>query len=181
MTRRALRRRHRDWLWAWRPGASWSGASPRQREVAARWTELPNLRSAPEYCPTEPDEAHLGQYLAGALWFHWVGCGRLSEGRRWLEQAVRLDVEGTAGEQSRLKALWVLGYVAILQGDTVPALAALQECRRRPSGRRIPRRWPTRAPHRVSGPGYGRHAACGDAAAVRAAAVPKSANSTATS
>ncbi len=43
---------------------------------------------------------------------------------------MRLDAEGTAGEQSRLKALWVLGYVAVLQGDTVHALAALQECRR---------------------------------------------------
>ncbi len=42
---------------------------------------------------------------------------------------MQLDAEDTANDQSRLKALWVLGYVAILQGDTVPALAALQECR----------------------------------------------------
>ncbi|MGI5395951.1 ATP-binding protein [Streptomyces sp. CA-251251] len=125
-----LRRRHRDWYVGLATWCELEWFSPRQREVAVRVdAELPNLRSALEHCLTEPDEAHLGQYLAGALWFHWVGCGRLSEGRRWLEQAVRLDAEGTAGEQSRLKALWVLGYVAILQGDTVPALAALQECR----------------------------------------------------
>src|SRR5690606_15896212 len=60
-----------------------------------------------------------------SLWFYWVGCGRLSEGRHWLEQAARLD---SGHERSRLKALWVLGHVAILQGDTGPALAALQEC-----------------------------------------------------
>ncbi|MEU3899251.1 regulator [Streptomyces sp. NPDC045251] len=125
-----LRRRHRDWFVGLATWCELEWFSPRQLEVAARVeAELPNLREALEHSLTEPDDAHLGQYLAGALWFHWVGCGRLSEGRRWLEQAVRLDAEGTAGEQSRLKALWVLGYVAVLQGDTAHALAALQECR----------------------------------------------------
>lgn len=125
-----LRRRHRDWYVGLATWCELEWFSPRQRQVAARVdAELPNLRSALEHCLADPDEAHLGQYLAGALWFHWVGCGRLSEGRHWLEQAVRLDAERTAGEQSRLKALWVLAYVAILQGDMVPALAALQECR----------------------------------------------------
>lgn len=125
-----LRRRHRDWYLGLATWCELDWFSPRQGEVAARVeAELPNLRGALEYCLTEPDETHLGQYLAGSLWFYWAGCGRLSEGRHWLEQAVQLDAEDTANDQSRLKALWVLGYVAILQGDTVPALAALQECR----------------------------------------------------
>ncbi|MFD4560700.1 ATP-binding protein [Streptomyces sp. NPDC058469] len=125
-----LRRRHRDWYLGLATWCELDWFSPRQGEVAARVeAELPNLRGALEYCLTEPDETHLGQYLAGSLWFYWAGCGRLSEGRHWLEQAVQLDAENTANDQSRLKALWVLGYVAILQGDTVPALAALQECR----------------------------------------------------
>ncbi|MFI9244292.1 ATP-binding protein [Streptomyces sp. NPDC053086] len=122
-----LRRRHRDWYLGLATWCELEWFSPRQREVAARVdTELPNLRTALEFCLTEPDEAHLGQYLAGSLWFCWVGCGRLSEGRRWLERSLELD---SAYEQSRLKALWVLGYVAILQGDTVPALRALRACR----------------------------------------------------
>ncbi|WP_262062289.1 ATP-binding protein [Streptomyces sp. STR69] len=122
-----LRRRHRDWYLGLATWCELDWFSPRQGEVAARVeAELPNLRGALEYCLNEPDETHLGQYLAGSLWFYWAGCGRLSEGRHWLEQAVQLDSEN---DQSRLKALWVLGYVAILQGDTVPALAALQECR----------------------------------------------------
>lgn len=128
-----LRRRHRDWYMGLATWCELDWFSPRQNEVAARVeTELPNLRRALEYCLTEPDEAHLGQYLAGSLWFYWAGCGRLSEGRRWLERSVertRGPVPRTAGRRSRLKALWVLGYVAILQGDSVPALAALQECR----------------------------------------------------
>jgi len=122
-----LRRRHRDWYMGLATWCELDWFSPRQGEVAARVdSELPNLRRALEHCLTEPGEAHLGQYLAGTLWFFWVGCGRLSEGRHWLQRSVELDSER---DQSRLKALWVLGYVAILQGDAVPALGALQECR----------------------------------------------------
>ncbi|MFJ5777955.1 ATP-binding protein [Streptomyces sp. NPDC093094] len=126
-----LRRRHRDWYLGLATWCELEWFSPRQDEVAARVdTELTNLRLALEFSLSDPDEAHLGQYLAGALWFYWAGCGRLSEGRRWLERGVELPpAEETAQEQSRLKALWVLGYVAILQGDAVAALAALHECR----------------------------------------------------
>ncbi|MCH0564699.1 MULTISPECIES: AAA family ATPase [unclassified Streptomyces] len=125
-----LRSRHRDWYVGLATWCELDWFSPRQAEVAARVeTELPNLRSALEHCLSDPGEAHLGQYLAGSLWFVWVGCGRLPEGRYWLERSVGLEAERTANEQSRLKALWVLGYVAILQGDTVPALAALTACR----------------------------------------------------
>ncbi|WP_081238381.1 ATP-binding protein [Streptomyces viridosporus] len=121
-------RRHRDWYVGLATWCELDWFSPRQSEIAARVeAELPNLRRALELALTEPEEAYLGQFLAGSLWFYWVGCGRLSEGRHWLERAARLD---SGHEQPRLKALWVLGYVAILQGDTVAALAALQECRR---------------------------------------------------
>ncbi|MGW7404345.1 ATP-binding protein [Streptomyces sp. NPDC054833] len=122
-----LRRRHRDWYMGLATWCELDWFSPRQAEVAARVeAELPNLRIALEHCLSGSDDAHLGQYLAGSLWFYWVGCGQLSEGRRWLERSVELESDY---EQSRLKALWVLAHVAILQGDPVPALAALHECR----------------------------------------------------
>ncbi|MFG2308302.1 ATP-binding protein [Streptomyces sp. NPDC048566] len=122
-----LRRRHRDWYMGLATWCELDWFSPRQAEVAARVeAELPNLRRALEFSLAEPDGAHLGQYLAGALWFCWVGCGRLAEGRHWLERSVELDGDR---DQSRLKALWVLGYVAVLQGDSVSALSALHECR----------------------------------------------------
>ncbi|MER6288768.1 ATP-binding protein [Streptomyces sviceus] len=122
-----LRRRHRDWYVGLATWCELGWFSPRQNEVAARIeAELPNLRCALEYCLTAPDGAELGRHLAGSLWFCWVGCGRLSEGRHWLERSIELE---PGHEHARLKALWVLGYVAILQGDTVPALAALEECR----------------------------------------------------
>ncbi|MFD9412184.1 ATP-binding protein [Streptomyces sp. NPDC059989] len=126
-----LRRRHRDWYVGLATWCELEWFSPRQEEVAALVeAELPNLRLALECCLDEPDEVHLGQYLAGTLWFYWAGCGRLTEGRHWLDRALEAADQGAAGyEDSRLKALWVLGYVAALQGDAVASMRALYECR----------------------------------------------------
>lgn len=136
-----LRRRHRDWYMGLVTWCELDWFSPRQAEVAVRVeTELPNLRCALEYSLGEPDEAHLGQYLAGALWFYWVGCGRISEGRHWLERSVELDGDR---DQSRLKALWVLGYVAVLQGTRCPRCPRSRSAARRRSAARTPSRSPT--------------------------------------
>ncbi|GGV82585.1 hypothetical protein GCM10015535_24340 [Streptomyces gelaticus] len=122
-----LRRRHRDWYLGLATWCELDWFSPRQAEVAARAeSELPNLRRAMECSLESPGEAHLAQYLAGTLWFLWVGCGRLSEGRHWLDHVLEED---TPYDSSRLKALWVLGHVAVLQGDPIGAVSALQECR----------------------------------------------------
>ncbi|MEU9983687.1 NACHT domain-containing protein [Streptomyces sp. NPDC050856] len=121
-----LRRRHRDWHvgLATAYEADWFGA--RQAEVAAcADSALPDLRAALELCLAEPDQAHLAQYLAGTLWFHWVGCGRLAEGRHWLDRALAVE---SGHDTARLKALWVLAHVAILQGDAVAAVSALHAC-----------------------------------------------------
>ncbi|MFG2891505.1 ATP-binding protein [Streptomyces sp. NPDC048248] len=122
-----MRRRHRDWYLGLATWCELDWFSPRQAVIAARIeSELPNLRVALEQSLESELDAHLGQYLAGTLWFYWVGCGRLSEGRHWLERALELH---SGHDEARLKALWVLGYVAVLQGDTVGAMGALQECR----------------------------------------------------
>ncbi|WP_179080097.1 ATP-binding protein [Streptomyces rectiverticillatus] len=126
---RRMRRRHRDWYMGLATWCELDWFSPRQAEVAARvGAELPNLRVALEYSLEEAGEARIGQYLAATLWFCWVGCGRLAEGRHWLERALEVTPE-RAHEETRLKALWVLGYVAVLQGDPASALTALGECR----------------------------------------------------
>ncbi|RCH67146.1 regulator [Streptomyces sp. SDr-06] len=122
-----LHRRHRDWYLGLATWCELDWFSPRQAEVAVRVeSELANLRAAMEFSLGCPEDTHLAQHLAGTLWFYWAGCGRLAEGRHWLAQV--LDVE-SEHDRSRLKALWVLGYVAVLQGDAVAAIAALQECR----------------------------------------------------
>lgn len=121
-----LRRRHRDWYLGLATWCELDWFSSRQAEIAARIdAELPNLRVALEQSLESATDTHLGQYLAGTLWFYWVGCGRLSEGRHWLDRALELESDH---DDARLKALWVTGYVAVLQGDTVGALGALQEC-----------------------------------------------------
>lgn len=122
-----LRRRHRDWYLGLATWCELDWFSPRQAEIAARIeAELPNLRVALEQSMQSPGDSHLGQYLAGTLWFYWVACGRLAEGRHWLDRALELESEH---DDARMKALWVAGYVAVLQGDTVAALGTLQECR----------------------------------------------------
>ncbi|MEV2245950.1 AAA family ATPase [Streptomyces sp. NPDC049970] len=122
-----LRRRHRDWYLGLATWCELDWFGPRQAEAAARIDcELPNLRRAMECSMESPDEVHLAQYLAGTLWFYWVGCGRLSEGRHWLDHVLE---EESPYDHARLKALWVLGYVAVLQGDAVGAVSALHECR----------------------------------------------------
>ncbi|ROQ31167.1 putative ATPase [Streptomyces sp. PanSC19] len=121
-----MRRRHRDWYMGLATWCELEWFSPRQPEVAARTAAaLPNLRAALDVCLELPEDAHLAQHLAGTLWFAWVGCGRLSEGRHWLERALALE---SGHEEARLKALWVLGYVTVLQGDGTAAVAALHEC-----------------------------------------------------
>ncbi|MFJ4123597.1 ATP-binding protein [[Kitasatospora] papulosa] len=122
-----LRRRHRDWYLGLATWCELDWFGPRQAEAAARIdSELPNLRRAMECSMENPEEVHLAQYLAGTLWFYWAGCGRLAEGRHWLDHVLEED---SPYDHSRLKALWVLGYVAVLQGDPVGAVSALQECR----------------------------------------------------
>ncbi|WP_328316457.1 ATP-binding protein [Streptomyces sp. NBC_00388] len=122
-----LGRRHRDWFVGLATWCELDWFSARQTGIAARVdSELANLRGALEFSLDHPGDAHLAQYLAGTLWFYWAGCGRLAEGRHWLDHV--LEAEG-GREGARLKSLWVLGYVAVLQGDPVAAVAALQECR----------------------------------------------------
>ncbi|MFJ3585680.1 ATP-binding protein [Streptomyces sp. NPDC090127] len=130
-----MRRRHRDWYMGLATWCELEWFSPRQAEVAVCVdAALPNLRAALELCLEEPDEAHLAQQLAGTLWFAWVGCGRLAEGRHWLDRALAsgpVHPDHTDHTSARLKALWVLGYVAILQGDGTAGVAALHECGKR--------------------------------------------------
>ncbi|MFC8830887.1 ATP-binding protein [Streptomyces sp. NPDC057137] len=132
-----MRRRHRDWYMGLATWCELDWFSPRQAEIAAcADSALPDLRAAIELCLETEGEAYLGRHLAGTLWFYWAGCGRLTEGRHWLDRVLApaarhdespKDRDGHDG--SRLKALWVLGYVAILQGDNTAAVRALYECR----------------------------------------------------
>ncbi len=122
-----LRRRHRDWYLGLATLCELDWFGPGRAEVATRIDRnLRNLRLALEFGLERASDPHIGQYLAGSLWFFWVGCGRLSEGRHWLDRALR---QPSGNDEARAKALRVLGHIALAQGDTAAAVAALEECR----------------------------------------------------
>ncbi|MFK4225863.1 ATP-binding protein [Streptomyces sp. NPDC019890] len=124
---RVLRYRHRDWYQQLVNRAEADWLSPRQETWLARLqSEHANLRTALDFCLTEPGQAQAGLEIAASLWFHWLCSGFLGEGRHWLGRALALAPQDTV---ARGKALWVDGWLSVLRGDTASALPQLEECR----------------------------------------------------
>lgn len=120
-----FRRRHRDHYLrlAERSDESWFGP-----DQLAWWdrlqSEQPNLWTALDFCLSTSGEVGLGVHMAGALCFYWNACGHLRDGRFWLGRALDADERPT---QARVKALWVIGYVAMTQGDNTAAMGYFDE------------------------------------------------------
>ncbi len=126
-TEPVLRRRHRDYYLelAERGNTEWFG--PTQPEVAARTRcEHANLRAALEFSLTTLGESHNGLRLAAALYFYWLGCGFVAEGRHWLDRALTRDAEPS---RTRATALWINAHLTAVQGDLPAATAMVDECR----------------------------------------------------
>jgi non-specific serine/threonine protein kinase len=122
-----IRLRHRDYYLSLSVGleATWFG--PYQVEWLARLrAEHSNVESALEYCLSAPEEAHAGLRMAEGLWFYWIVCGFLRDGRYWLERALELNAEAGSG---RVAALIAVGYIATRQGDLDSAVELLEEAR----------------------------------------------------
>ena len=75
--------------------------------------DYPNMRAALEWLLDSGDDGR-SLRLAGALRSFWFRRGYLSEGRRWLDQALATPAEPTS---ARAKALAAAGLLASLQGD----------------------------------------------------------------
>ncbi|ETK32301.1 ATP-binding protein [Microbispora sp. ATCC PTA-5024] len=122
----ALRRRHRDYYLqlAERSEHSWSG--PRQVHWYTRMRqEHDNIRVALEYCLSTQGEERIGLELLSSLWFMWVACGFVREGRHYLERALAASPQAS---KERCKALWVLSYIRSGQGDVSGAIEAAEQC-----------------------------------------------------
>lgn len=121
-----VRRRHRDWCLHLLDTAAGAWTGERQLEWATTlMLERPNLRSALEWCLSEPGEANTAQHMAGAPWF-WLALGHFAEGRVWLDRALALD------DSPGIERSWALAttaYLAVCQGDTavVPDLVRQAE------------------------------------------------------
>lgn len=121
-----LRRRHRDYYLARAEQAEAEWLGPRQREWS-RWFrgQGPNLWAALDFCCTEPGEHEAGLRLAGVLWFYWVACGCVRDGRYWLDRVLALP-GGASPERAR--ALWVDCWIGGVQGDLPRFERSAQEC-----------------------------------------------------
>jgi len=125
--RASLRQRHRDYYLhlTKRVEADWM--SPRQLEWLTRLRcEHDNLRAALEFCFSGPGSAQAALGLAAGLGRYWLVRSGLTEGRYWLDRALQLEAEPSTATAS---ALWVNGWLAILQGDTSDGLRLLQRSR----------------------------------------------------
>ena len=126
---RVVRRRFRDhYLRVARRGEeAWFG--PDQAGWFLRMSlEHANVRAALEASLGELGDPDIALDLAGTLWFFWVGAGHLAEGRHYLGQAQAASTRAAA-DPIHTKALWVGGYIAVLQGDIPAAVAMLERCR----------------------------------------------------
>ncbi|MFI6322063.1 ATP-binding protein [Nonomuraea sp. NPDC050556] len=121
-----MRHRHLEYYLslAERSEDAWSG--PRQIYWFVRMRqEHDNVRVALEHSLRTPGESLLALKLLSSLWFMWVCCGFVREGRLYLERALHAN-QGVSKE--RCKALWVLSYVRSAQGDSAGALQAAEQC-----------------------------------------------------
>src|SRR6266540_348873 len=77
------------------------------------------MRAVLGWTQTEPSAAEVGLRLAAALWWFWYIRGHWSEGRRWLEAALR----SCAPDETATRA-WALLGSAVLSGHEASLAAA---------------------------------------------------------
>ncbi|WP_030437612.1 ATP-binding protein [Actinoplanes subtropicus] len=121
-----LPRRHRDWYLRMVARANAEGISDRSAYWMSRLArERANLRTAMEFCLSEPGEAEAALRLAVTLPGHyWSAWGLLGEGRRWLDRALTLAPAPTA---LRAKALLINSHLAVWLGEHAEAARLLTE------------------------------------------------------
>jgi len=121
-----VRRRHRDHYIRRAEGVISRWCGPDQaRDLAQLRSDHSNLIAALAFSADTPGEAVAGARLASLLRYHWIAGGFLTYGRRWLE---RLLAQLDAQAPQRGEALWVVSWVALIQGDRAEARAYLVEC-----------------------------------------------------
>jgi non-specific serine/threonine protein kinase len=86
--------------------------------------EHANLRAALEFCTTHPDQTRTGLEITAALWHYWIRSCTHTEGRYWLDRALRLAPEPST---QRARALGVSGWLALMQADMTTARSLLEQ------------------------------------------------------
>ncbi|GAA2585916.1 LuxR family transcriptional regulator [Dactylosporangium fulvum] len=120
-----LQARHRVYISGFveRACQAWySSAEPEWRERIR--ANLPNIRSALDYCISDPEHANAGLRIAQSLWYGWRVNGMVGEGRRWLQRM--LEVAPTK-DRGRTLAVLADAALALFQGDDAGAVRRLAE------------------------------------------------------
>jgi predicted ATPase/predicted Ser/Thr protein kinase len=119
-----LRGRHVEWYLALAEEAEPELLGPAQAAWVRRLeADAANLRAAMGWS-LESGEVESGLRIAGAMIRFWSVRGHMSEGRRWLEQAL----EGTGiAPAVRAKAVYAAGYAALGQGDYSEGIRRFEE------------------------------------------------------
>ncbi|MBF6208972.1 MULTISPECIES: ATP-binding protein [Nocardia] len=121
-----LRDRHRDYYLAFAEqiAGQWNGPG-QETGLALLRADRGNLGGALEWATSTPSSSREALLLVTALRYHWCADGFLGSGRRWIDRALRIAADSDAG---RISALWVAGWVMVLQGDLDAAESVLDEC-----------------------------------------------------
>jgi predicted ATPase/DNA-binding CsgD family transcriptional regulator len=110
-----LERRHRNGMMrrAQEMLAQWCG--PHQEALISR-TRLDHASyvAAIQWSATTPGEQQVGLQLSGRLRYHWLSGGLLAEGRMRIEA---LLAAATEPSPARAECVWVVTWIALLQGD----------------------------------------------------------------
>ncbi|MEU9832876.1 LuxR C-terminal-related transcriptional regulator [Streptosporangium sp. NPDC048047] len=124
--RERLRRRHLD---------HYSGLARRSKDAGRHGDQLrmwirvrrdwPNLRAALDLCAEDVALREIGLMTAASLWYLWVACGMLREGRHHLERLLALP---GPWDDARAWGTLTLVYIAEARGDLELARSLLEEC-----------------------------------------------------
>jgi len=120
------RERHLEWFHALALRAETELTGPDQTAWLDRLArEHDNLRAAMEWCSAQPARADDLLSLTAALWRFWLVRGHWSEGRAWLDRALRPT--GDRHTLTRARALAAAGHLATEEADIEGAGPLLDE------------------------------------------------------
>ncbi|GAA4637923.1 LuxR family transcriptional regulator [Actinoallomurus vinaceus] len=123
---RAVRTRHRDhFAEVARQSERWFLSSEELEGFDRLGLDYSNVRSALEFCVSEPGQAGDGLRIACSLWQYWTTAVGHREGRYWLDRTLSLAPEPSP---ARANALWVNAWLALLMAEWDTARSLTDQC-----------------------------------------------------
>ncbi|ANS31956.1 hypothetical protein R1CP_36750 (plasmid) [Rhodococcus opacus] len=122
-----VRSRHMEYYLGYAADAEKSWFGPNQRKSSTGvGKEIANIRVAFEHALDDSRTCGLAASVVADLWFYWIGCGHLHEGKIWAERAwTRVNERGV---QSEARTLWTLGWILLITGEVDRADWCLGTC-----------------------------------------------------